>query len=640
MSSQPALEGRGEPPPAAPRERQASSELITDPKLATDAESTSPRDAMGGGPPTPGARAASASDADDTAPRDAADESGEWVDAVPSADSVHPPAPAAVEVAAAAVTGEVPRTTAGGRRRATLRSLGGSRPKQEGPDPYVGTTIGDRYVVDAIVGEGGMGKVYLAHHKIIEKRVAIKVLHADLARDKEAVGRFVREARAASSIGNPHIVDISDFGETHDGSTYFVMEYLDGVTLASVLEDRGALPPDEICDIALQLCDGLSAAHRQEIVHRDLKPENVTLVSQGTRKNFCKILDFGIAKVSTGASSTKLTMQGAVFGTPHYMSPEQAAGSSVDQRTDVYSLGVMLYEMVSGELPFNADNFMGILTQHMYKQPVPPRALVHAPPCPPGLEAIILKCLLKRPEQRYGDMDALAEDLRRHASGAMPEAMGELMASRSGSFNVPVDYFKSATPPGGFPVGPRKERRIGPRVAIFAGVGFAVVGVAVVLIVNAVTSAQTAPTTSSAPAAPSEVAPAASGSDGGAKVSQVALRTVPGVPDAVAIVGGKVIPLPDYIPVPVGTKLKVTIQRGSFRGDMELSASQRSYDYPLPPEALAPAASAPERGAASPMRPATRGTPTIPPSVAIPPPTPPPPAPPPRKSSTDVVEPW
>src|SRR5690606_36367429 len=131
-----------------------------------------------------------------------------------------------------------------------------------------------------------MGRVYLAHHKIIGKRLAIKILHAELAKDKEAVGRFVREARAASSIGNPHIVDISDFGELPDGSTYFVMEYLDGETLSDLIDERGALPPDLVCEIALQLCDGLAAAHQQEIVHRDLKPDNVTVISRGAQKHF------------------------------------------------------------------------------------------------------------------------------------------------------------------------------------------------------------------------------------------------------------------------------------------------------------------------------------------------------------------
>ncbi|AUX40142.1 uncharacterized protein SOCE26_015390 [Sorangium cellulosum] len=318
-------------------------------------------------------------------------------------------------------------------------------------DPYIGTTFDHRYKIERLLGEGGMGYVYLARHKVIDKRVAVKVLRAELARDREIFERFVQEARAASSIGNPHIVDISDFGDLPDGSTYFVMEYLEGVSLAQIIDSPNELPMDKVCHIALQLSAGLAAAHEAGIIHRDLKPDNVFVVSRGSDPSFVKILDFGIAKVST-STTTKLTRAGAVFGTPHYMSPEQAAGAPIDHRTDIYSLGVMLYELVSRQLPFNADNFMGILTQHMYKAPVPIRALVGGPDCPPGLEAVILKCLSKKPESRYQSMSDLHADLERVRSGGVPGAVAEMMA-RSGGFNVPHDYFKTskvivpATPP-------------------------------------------------------------------------------------------------------------------------------------------------------------------------------------------------
>lgn len=286
----------------------------------------------------------------------------------------------------------------------------------EPSDAYIGVTLGDRYVIDRVLGEGGMGKVYRAHHKVIDKKVAIKILHAELAKDKEAVGRFLREARAASSIGNPHIVDITDFGEAADGSTYFVMEFLNGQSLGDTLEELGKIPPKTTVDLAIQLCNGLAAAHAEGIVHRDLKPDNIILVKpKGTWAGqglFVKILDFGIAKVTGPSGNTsKLTMAGAVFGTPHYMSPEQAAGEGVDQRADIYSLGVMLYEMVSGELPFKAENFMGVLTQHMYKPPPSLRGRADELDCPDALESIILKCMAKRTEARYQSMDELAEDL-------------------------------------------------------------------------------------------------------------------------------------------------------------------------------------------------------------------------------------
>ena len=241
-----------------------------------------------------------------------------------------------------------------------------------------------------------MGVVYLARHKVIDKKVAIKVLRADMARDKEITDRFLQEAKAASSIGNPHIIDISDFGQLPDGSTYFVMEFLDGKPLGKVLEETRPVPGD--------------SAHRHRAPDRRRRSPprtsagSFTAISSPTtsfsssaaaEQDFVKILDFGIAKVSSGTS--KLTRAGAVFGTPHYMSPEQAAGAPVDSRTDIYALGVILYEMASGRVPFDADNFMGILTQHMYKAPVPIRALVPPQDVPPGLEAIILKASRRSP---------------------------------------------------------------------------------------------------------------------------------------------------------------------------------------------------------------------------------------------------
>jgi eukaryotic-like serine/threonine-protein kinase len=317
-------------------------------------------------------------------------------------------------------------------------------------DPYIGCTIDNRYKVESVLGEGGMGVVYECRHKVIGKKVAMKILRADLARDKEVTERFLIEARAASSIGDEHIIDISDFGQLPDGSAYFVMEFLEGHPLSSEVRGERPLEPRRIVPIGLQLARGLHAAHAANIVHRDLKPDNIYLISKGGNEDFVKILDFGIAKVSSGATS-KLTQAGSVFGTPHYMSPEQAAGSPVDHRGDIYSLGIILYELACGKVPFDADNFMGILTQHMYKEPISVREKVPTvKDISPGLDAIIRKCISKRPEQRYDSMAELAEELERLRAGQPPLAIQE-MQSRPGGFALPEGFLPlhdEATHPG------------------------------------------------------------------------------------------------------------------------------------------------------------------------------------------------
>jgi serine/threonine-protein kinase len=289
----------------------------------------------------------------------------------------------------------------------------------EPTDPLVGQLVDGRYRIEGVLGKGGMGLVYRARHQVLGKPLALKVLLPEVSRDGDVMERFKREAQAASAIGSPHICDVSDFGSLADGSTYFVMELLDGPSLTSVMK-AGPMPTERIVAVAMQICEALGDAHARHIVHRDLKPDNVHLVPRGANPDFVKILDFGIAKVAGGADK-KLTQAGQIFGTPHYMSPEQCAGREVDHRTDVYALGVMLYEMACGKVPFDADTLMGVLTKHVFEQPLAPHELglvVH-----PGLEAVILKCLAKQPDDRYASMGALRADLEKIAQGATPSAV-------------------------------------------------------------------------------------------------------------------------------------------------------------------------------------------------------------------------
>jgi len=392
-------------------------------------------------------------------------------------------------------------------------------------------------------------------------------LRADLARDQEVTERFLNEAKAASAIGNPHIIDISDFGRLPDGSTYFVMEYLEGTPLSELLRDQQAVPVPRILHIARQLAEGLLAAHSAGIVHRDLKPDNIFLISRGAQKDFVKILDFGIAKVSS--SEGKLTRAGTVFGTPHYMSPEQAAGLPVDHRGDVYSFGVILYELASGKVPFDADNFMGILTQHMYKAPVPIRALVPVPQdIPPGLEAIILKCLSKRPEQRYGTMEGLLADLGKLGDGLIPDAVPDMMG-RSGGFNVPADYFKKgAAMPAPVPATPAELEGGRNRWPLYAGIAgvAAAVGIVVAIFASSSTSPASPPVQAASGSA-ATVEPQPSSAPVGEAASKPPKQVVVAVDpsDAEVFAGDRSLGTsPLAVEVKEGEPLELTIKREGF----------------------------------------------------------------------------
>lgn len=304
-------------------------------------------------------------------------------------------------------------------------------------DPLLGQTIDGRYLIERSIGEGGMGIVYQATHTSLGRKLALKVLRGEMAKDPDVVKRFVQEAQACSSIGHANIIDITDFGNLPDGTAYFVMEFLVGEPLTDLIRRGGSLAADEAVALVRQIASALSAAHARGIVHRDLKPDNIFLIESGGIDRFVKVLDFGIAKV--GGANSKLTKTGMIFGTPHYMSPEQSAGQMVDARTDVYALGVIMYEMFTGQVPFDADTFMGILSKHMFEQPAPPSELNGSLG---ALEPMILKALMKTPEDRYPSMQALLDDLDTVESGGRVT----IGASRPAAISTPAGYTHTPKP--------------------------------------------------------------------------------------------------------------------------------------------------------------------------------------------------
>ncbi len=280
---------------------------------------------------------------------------------------------------------------------------------------FTGRVINNRYRVIRKIGEGGMGTVYAAEHVEIGKGVAIKILHPAYSTQQDLVERFRREARAASRIGHPNIVDVTDFGSTEDGCAYFVMEHLDGIDLADVLSHERRLDASRSCNIAIQICRALAAAHAAGVIHRDLKPENIFLVARDGQADFVKVLDFGIAR-SMGRAR-RLTNPGVAMGTPEYMAPEQAEGGAVDHRTDIYSVGALIYEMVSGSPPqLNRD-----------KDLISPRGV--KADVPEELDRIIMRALEPDPERRYQSMGQLEYDLVKSLFGR-PRAVAELLGLR------------------------------------------------------------------------------------------------------------------------------------------------------------------------------------------------------------------
>src|SRR5262245_21001772 len=289
-------------------------------------------------------------------------------------------------------------------------------------DPLVGAVLADRYQIIRRIGEGGMGAVYEARHTLIGKRVAVKVLLEKFLAKSDFVARLLQEARLASAIGHEHIVDVTDFGTTDDGRAFVVMEFLEGEALAQLVMREAPLPVERSLRIALQVAGALGAAHAKGIVHRDVKPENVYLVKRGDA-DFIKVVDFGISKaVKQGqgdeAPEYRLTHTGLLLGTPLYMSPEQARGEEdLDHRVDIWALGVMLYECLTGEVPFRANNYLGIISQVLTHEAVPPSRLRPELGIADAVEAVVMRAMEKDRTRRYQTMAELERDLERLIAG-------------------------------------------------------------------------------------------------------------------------------------------------------------------------------------------------------------------------------
>ncbi|NOZ88148.1 MAG: protein kinase [Deltaproteobacteria bacterium] len=302
----------------------------------------------------------------------------------------------------------------------TLCPYCGSNPWDEGSqDPLVGRTVAGKFQLLELLGIGGMGRVYKARHIILDRFVVLKILHEHYMEQPKLVKRFEREARAASRLDHPNSIQVIDFGQDKSGIIYMAMEYLEGRDLAQVLHEEGPLEESRIRNIGIQICAALEEAHNKQIVHRDLKPENIMILGSSNSREKVKVLDFGIAKI-LDLNETKtqaLTQMGSVCGTPEYMSPEQARGDKLDGRSDIFALGVVLYQMATSTLPFPSDTPMAVVAKNLFEEPEPPSKRLKDRTISRGLEAIILKAMKKDPKNRFKNAGEMAVALEALGSG-------------------------------------------------------------------------------------------------------------------------------------------------------------------------------------------------------------------------------
>jgi serine/threonine-protein kinase len=296
-------------------------------------------------------------------------------------------------------------------------------PAAVGKDGYVGKRIADQFQILDRIGTGGMGSVYKAEQPDMNRYVAVKILHKKYLSRSDLVSRFRREARAMSQLSHPNTARVFLYGQLDDGACYFVMEYLEGRNLAQIVKSEGPVEPYRAIHIMSQVCGALDEAHQAGIIHRDMKPENIFVTTQGGISDFPKVLDFGLAKVTEKQmrpGSLILTREGMVFGTPEFMSPEQAQGTQLDGRSDIYSLGIIMYEMLTGKLPFDARLPMEFIKLHVDGAPIPLSERAPDRTFPPGLESVLMRALAKRPQDRYPTAGAFGDALRQVAEGNPP----------------------------------------------------------------------------------------------------------------------------------------------------------------------------------------------------------------------------
>jgi eukaryotic-like serine/threonine-protein kinase len=278
-------------------------------------------------------------------------------------------------------------------------------------DPLVGTTLAGNYEILEFLGQGGMGVVYKARHALMDRVVAIKMLQAALITDSMSVKRFQQESKAASRINHPNVISVFDFGISPTGQPYIVMDFLAGTSLATIIKTDGQVGVERTIKILTQACDGLNHAHRQGVIHRDLKPSNIVLIEFNGERDFVKVVDFGVAKITGSSESQRLTQFGEVCGSPVYMSPEQCRGEDLDPRSDIYSIGCVMYESLTGQLPILGKSMVETMSRHVTEMP---RSFNEARPdlyIPERLEHVVFKALAKNREDRHQSMEELSQDL-------------------------------------------------------------------------------------------------------------------------------------------------------------------------------------------------------------------------------------